>query len=138
LGHLYFPTTSIVSLLYVMESGASAEIAIIGNDGLVGVFLFMGRENTPSGDSAERRQRLSAQGEHSEKGIRARRTVRTLGAAIHPGDDYEGGPDRRLLPASHGRPAVVPLAAAVFRPAAAVRPGVLTALQGWACEPDFV
>jgi CRP-like cAMP-binding protein len=48
LGHLYFPTTSIVSLLYNMESGASAEIAITGNDGLVGVFLFMGGESTPS------------------------------------------------------------------------------------------
>jgi CRP-like cAMP-binding protein len=48
LGYLYFPTTSIVSLLYVMESGASAEIAITGNDGLVGVSLFMGGESTPS------------------------------------------------------------------------------------------
>src|ERR1700683_3958133 len=48
LGHLYFPTTSIVSLLYVMKSGASAKIAITGNDGLVGVFLFMGGESTPS------------------------------------------------------------------------------------------
>jgi hypothetical protein len=43
-----FPTTSIVSLLYVMESGASAEIAITGNDGLVGISLFMGGESTPS------------------------------------------------------------------------------------------
>ena len=48
LGYLYFPTTSIVSLLYVMESGASAEIAITGNDGLVGISLFMGGESTPS------------------------------------------------------------------------------------------
>jgi CRP-like cAMP-binding protein len=48
LGYLYFPTSSIVSLLYVMESGASAEIAITGNEGLVGVFLFMGGESTPS------------------------------------------------------------------------------------------
>jgi len=48
MGYLYFPTTSIVSLLYVMESGASAEIAITGNDGLVGVSLFMGGETTPS------------------------------------------------------------------------------------------
>jgi CRP-like cAMP-binding protein len=48
LGYLYFPTTSIVSLLYVMESGASAEIAITGNEGLVGVFLFMGGESTTS------------------------------------------------------------------------------------------
>ena len=48
LGYLYFPTTCIVSLLYVMESGASAEIAITGNDGMVGISLFMGGESTPS------------------------------------------------------------------------------------------
>ena len=48
MGYLYFPTTSIVSLLYVMENGASAEIAITGNDGLVGISLFMGGETTPS------------------------------------------------------------------------------------------
>jgi CRP-like cAMP-binding protein len=48
LGHVYFPTTSLVSLLYVMESGASAEIAITGNEGLVGISLFMGGESTPS------------------------------------------------------------------------------------------
>ena len=48
LNHLYFPTTSIVSLLYVMQSGASSEIAITGNDGLVGISLFMGGESTPS------------------------------------------------------------------------------------------
>jgi len=46
--HVYFPTTSIVSLLYVMEDGASAEIAIVGNEGVVGVSLFMGGESTPS------------------------------------------------------------------------------------------
>jgi hypothetical protein len=46
--YVYFPTTSIVSLLYVMESGASAEIAIAGNEGLVGISLFMGGESTPS------------------------------------------------------------------------------------------
>jgi len=48
LGHLYFPTTCIVSLLYVMENGASAEIAITGNEGLVGISIFMGGESTPS------------------------------------------------------------------------------------------
>src|SRR5471032_2907480 len=48
LGYLYFPTTSIVSLLYVMENGASAEIAITGNEGLVGISLFMGGDSTPS------------------------------------------------------------------------------------------
>jgi CRP-like cAMP-binding protein len=48
LGYVYFPTTSIVSLLYVLENGASAEIAVTGNDGLVGIALFMGGESTPS------------------------------------------------------------------------------------------
>jgi CRP-like cAMP-binding protein len=48
LGHVYFPTTSIVSLLYVMEDGASAEIAVVGNEGIIGVALFMGGETTPS------------------------------------------------------------------------------------------
>jgi CRP-like cAMP-binding protein len=47
-GHMYFPTTAIVSLLYVMEDGSSAEIAVVGNDGLVGIALFMGGETTPS------------------------------------------------------------------------------------------
>ena len=46
--HVYFPTSSIVSLLYVLENGASAEIAVTGNDGLVGISLFMGGETTPS------------------------------------------------------------------------------------------
>ncbi len=46
--HVYFPTDSIVSLLYVMESGASAEISVVGNEGLIGVALFMGGESTPS------------------------------------------------------------------------------------------
>jgi CRP-like cAMP-binding protein len=48
LRHVYFPTDSIVSLLYVMESGASAEIAVVGNEGLIGVAVFMGGESTPS------------------------------------------------------------------------------------------
>jgi len=48
LKHVYFPTTSIVSLLYVMENGASAEIAVVGNEGILGISLFMGGETTPS------------------------------------------------------------------------------------------
>ena len=48
MGHVYFPTTSIVSLLYVMEDGGSAEIAVVGNEGVVGIALFMGGESTPS------------------------------------------------------------------------------------------
>jgi CRP-like cAMP-binding protein len=64
LTHVYFPTTSIVSLLYVMENGASAEIAVVGNEGLVGISLFMGGESTPSRavvQSAGRGFRLKAQ-----------------------------------------------------------------------------
>lgn len=48
LSHVYFPTTSIVSLLYVMEDGASAEIAVVGKEGILGVSLFMGGDTTPS------------------------------------------------------------------------------------------
>src|SRR5688500_3865803 len=47
-GYVYFPTSSIVSLLYVLEDGASAEIAVTGCEGLVGIALFMGGETTPS------------------------------------------------------------------------------------------
>ena len=48
LQHVYFPTTSIVSLLYVLENGASAEIAVVGNEGILGISLFMGGETTPN------------------------------------------------------------------------------------------
>ncbi len=64
LAHVYFPTTAIVSLLYVMDNGASAEIAVVGNEGLVGISLFMGGESTPSRavvQSAGHGYRLKAQ-----------------------------------------------------------------------------
>jgi len=48
LRHCYFPTNSIVSLLYVLANGASAEISVVGNEGLIGIALFMGGETTPS------------------------------------------------------------------------------------------
>jgi CRP-like cAMP-binding protein len=48
LSHVFFPTTAIVSLLYVMENGASAEIAVVGNEGIVGIALFMGGETMPN------------------------------------------------------------------------------------------
>jgi cAMP-binding proteins - catabolite gene activator and regulatory subunit of cAMP-dependent protein kinases len=46
--HVYFPVDAIVSLLYVMENGSSAEISVVGNEGLIGIALFMGGESTPS------------------------------------------------------------------------------------------
>ncbi|MHA6829597.1 Crp/Fnr family transcriptional regulator, partial [Ralstonia pseudosolanacearum] len=61
--YVYFPTTSIVSLLYVMENGSSGEIAIVGNEGLIGIAIFMGGETTPSRavvQSAGAAYRLSA------------------------------------------------------------------------------
>ena len=64
MSHVYFPTTAIISLLYVMEDGSSAEIAVVGNEGIVGVSLFMGGETTPSRavvQSAGKGFRLSAQ-----------------------------------------------------------------------------
>ncbi|MDQ1309439.1 MAG: hypothetical protein QG601_708 [Pseudomonadota bacterium] len=48
LRHVYFPADSIVSLLYVLESGASAEISVVGNEGVIGIALFMGGETTSS------------------------------------------------------------------------------------------
>jgi CRP-like cAMP-binding protein len=64
LSHVYFPTTAIVSLLFVLENGDSAEIAVVGNEGVVGISLFMGGESTPSRavvQSAGRGYRLSSQ-----------------------------------------------------------------------------
>jgi CRP-like cAMP-binding protein len=64
LSHVYFPTTAIVSLLYVMENGAAAEIAVVGNEGIVGISQFMGGKSTPSRavvQSAGRSIRLNAE-----------------------------------------------------------------------------
>ena len=64
LKHVYFPTTAIVSLLYVLENGASAEIAVVGKEGIVGIALFMGGNSTPNRavvQSAGRGLRLGAQ-----------------------------------------------------------------------------
>ena len=63
LDHVYFPSTAIVSLLYVMEDGASAEIAIVRNEGVIGIALFMGGETMPNRavvQSAGRAYRLDA------------------------------------------------------------------------------
>lgn len=64
LEHVYFPTTAIVSLLYIMEDGASAGIAVVGNEGIVGIALFMGGETMPNRavvQSAGHAYRLSGQ-----------------------------------------------------------------------------
>lgn len=64
LEHVYFPTNSIISLLYVMENGAAAEIAVVGNEGILGISLFMGGDTTSSRavvQSAGHAYRLKAQ-----------------------------------------------------------------------------
>lgn len=48
LDYVYFPTTAIISLLYIMENGSTAEIGIVGNDGVLGIALFMGGDTTPN------------------------------------------------------------------------------------------
>ena len=48
MAHIYFPTTAVVSLIYTMKDGATAEMGLVGNEGLVGIALFMGGETTPN------------------------------------------------------------------------------------------
>ncbi len=109
--HVYFPATSIVSLLYVMEDGASAEIAVVGNEGIVGISLFMGGESTPSRavvQSAGRGLRLKAQimKEEFNRGAGA-----PFPAALHPGADHADGANRGMQPPSLARSATLSLAA---------------------------
>jgi hypothetical protein len=100
LTHVYFPTTSIVSLLYVMENGASAEITVVDNEGLVGVSLFMGGESTPS----------RAVVQSAGQGFR-------LTAQLMKDEFNRAGPVLHLLlrytqPPPFARPAIVPMAVA--------------------------
>ena len=84
LDHVYFPTNCIVSLLYVMADGSSAEIAVVGNEGLVGIALFMGGETTPSRavvQSAGSAYRL--RGCAHETGIQPRRRNAASAVEIH-------------------------------------------------------
>jgi CRP-like cAMP-binding protein len=78
LNHVYFPTTSIVSLLYVLESGASAEIAVVGNEGIVGIALFMGGETMPNRAVVQ-----SAGHAYRLKGQLLKREFRRAGALQH-------------------------------------------------------
>jgi CRP-like cAMP-binding protein len=69
LKHIYFPTTCIISLLYTMENGASAEIGVVGNEGVVGIALFMGGDTTPNRaivQSAGNGFRMKAKALHKE------------------------------------------------------------------------
>jgi CRP-like cAMP-binding protein len=69
LDYIYFPTTAIISLLYIMESGATAEIGVVGNDGLIGIAIFMGGDTTPNRavvQSAGKAMKMKAQAMKNE------------------------------------------------------------------------
>jgi CRP-like cAMP-binding protein len=78
LRHIYFPTDCIISLLYVLESGASAEIAVVGREGAVGVSLFMGGETTPSRAVVQ-----SAGGAYRLSGTRLKEEFERHGQMLH-------------------------------------------------------
>jgi hypothetical protein len=113
LQHAYFPTTSIISLHYVMASGASAESAGVGHEGVVGIPLFMGGGSTPSSavvQTAGHAYRLKGsllKQEFERAGLLQRLLLRYTQALM-----TADVADRRLHPASFSRTAVVPLVAA--------------------------
>ena len=95
LDYVCFPTTCIVSLLYVMEDGASAEIAIVGNEGLIGIALFMGgRDHAQPGGRSKRGQRISPRRSSFERRISSRRSCPAPFAPLYPGADHPDGADR--------------------------------------------
>lgn len=116
MNYVYFPRTCIVCLLYVMENGASAEIVVVGNDGIVAVTVYMGGISmAQSRCRAERRQCLPAAGPFSDAGIRPdwRPTILCLTefiVAIHSGLDNANASDCSLQSASFHRATTVPLA----------------------------
>ena len=93
--------TRIVSLLYVMEDGASAEIAVVGNEGAIGVVAVHGRRNhAEPRDRAERRLRVSADGPAAQGGVQPPRRDAARAAALHAVADHADGADRGLQPPS--------------------------------------
>ncbi len=77
LDYVYFPTTSIISLLYVMENGGTAEIGVVGNDGILGIALFMGGDTTPN------RAVVQSAGEAFKMRAKDLRAEFTLGGVFH-------------------------------------------------------
>ena len=77
LDYIYFPTTAIISLLYIMESGATAEIGVVGNDGLIGIAIFMGGDTTPN------RAVVQSAGEALKMRAQVMKNEFTRGGAFH-------------------------------------------------------
>jgi hypothetical protein len=116
--HVYFPADCIVSLLYVMEDGDSAEISVVGNEGVIGISLFMGGETTPSRavvQSAGFAYQLAGQ-RLKDEFHRNGEWDADFAASLYTSPNHTDGSDRSLQSASLGGPATVPLAAALPRP----------------------
>jgi hypothetical protein len=119
LAHIYFPTTAIVSLLYMMESGASAEIAIVGNEGLVGVSLFMGGQSTTSRavvQSGGHGYRMKARS--LDERIQPLFSRFASASALYAGPDHADVANRRVQSAPQLGSAAVSLALAESGPSA--------------------
>jgi hypothetical protein len=117
--YAYFPTTAIVSLLNVMEEGATTAVAVVGYEGVVGISLFMGGETSPNRSvvhSAGHGCRIKAPA--PEGRVRPRRPAAAFVAALHPGAADADGADGGVQPPSLPGPAALPLAAAESRPSA--------------------
>ena len=121
LAHVYFPVDSIVSLLYVMEDGASAEIAVVGNEGVVGIALFMGAKRRRTGRSCRAQAARIAWAPAPAAGVPPAAGHAAPAAALYAGAADADGADGGLQPSPRGRQAAVPLAAAEPRPAARQR-----------------
>src|SRR5688572_17916817 len=145
-GHVYFPASGIVSLLYVMNDGAAAEIAVVGSEGAVGIALFMGGETTPSRavvqsagsawrvaaapikaafarGGAQARQRRAGRGGAAQAPVRPRRRAAARAAALHAGAAHSEDANRGVQPPPPARAAALPLAAAQPRSPAVERGG---------------
>ena len=97
LSHAYFPTDSIISLLYVMRSGESAEIAVVGYEGVVGISLFMGGDSTSSrGGGAKRRVLLPDARSGSEGRIQHGRAGAAFTAALYASIDHSDDSNRSV------------------------------------------
>ena len=113
--YVYFPIDAIVSLLFVLENGSSAEIAVVGNEGIVGVSLFMGGETTPSRGS-KRRQMREIERLQVEERVQQLAARHALVVALHTSLDHTNDANRGVQPPSLTRPTAVPLALAEHGP----------------------
>ena len=117
LDHVYFPTTAIISLLYMMENGSSAEMGLAGNEGMVGIALFMGGGTMPNRavvQSAGGAIRLKVKALQTEFALG--KQVSALALALYAGAHYTNLTDRRLQPSSFSGTATLPLAPVEPRP----------------------